>query len=75
VERVEAEAIDLELHQLRDQPAQRLHKHIGVFVFEQATNDLLDRDPVQTAATSGASYASNLEKSDEHERRGGRNYD
>jgi hypothetical protein len=39
---------DLDLHQLRHQPPQRLAQHIGVLVDQHLPDDLLDRHPVRS---------------------------
>jgi hypothetical protein len=64
---------DLELHHLPAHGLDRLAQHVRVLVYEQhLPDDLLDRHPVGTGHRWRL-LSSNLEKSDDHEREGGRN--
>jgi hypothetical protein len=63
----------LELHHLRRDGLDRLADHVGVLIEQHLPDDLLDRHPVGTGHRWRL-LSSNREKSDDHERRGGRNY-
>jgi hypothetical protein len=63
----------LGLHDLLRHDTHRLADHVGVLVAQHLPDDLLDRHPVPTGHRRPP-FASNPEKSDESERRGGRNY-
>ena len=63
----------LALHQPAADGLQRRAHHIAVLAHHHLLDDLLDRHPVGTGHRWRL-LSSNLEKSDDHERRGGRNY-
>jgi hypothetical protein len=64
----------LELHHLRRDGPDRLADHIGVLIEQHLPDDLLDRHPVGTGHRWRLLSSSNLEKSADDERQGGRNH-
>jgi hypothetical protein len=62
----------LELHHLRRDRLDRLADHVGMLIEQHPLDDLLDRHPVGTG--HAAPPLSNREKSDDLQRRVGRNY-
>ena len=64
---------DLGLHQLARDRLHRLADHVPVLIAQHLPDDLLDRHPLRHRP-SPASFRRSREKSDDHERRGGRNH-
>jgi hypothetical protein len=64
---------DLGLHQLLGHPPQRLAHRVDAVAFHEPANDFLGRHPL-LLGHRGALLSSNLGTSDDHGRRGGRNY-
>jgi len=63
----------LGLHQLLRHHAHRVTDHVTVLLTQHAPDDLLDRHPLGTGHRRPP-FIDSVERADDHERRGGRNY-
>jgi hypothetical protein len=65
---------DLSVHQPLDEPLQRLMQEVGVLIRHQIADDLLGRHPLPLGHRGALLSIVVLRKTDDLERRGGRNY-